>query len=217
MSASWFVPGIRGASPLVPPARRQGRDVWRLLGTRVVHCPEAAGPAGVTISLRALARTMWRGIPSYRVGSCSRWPAQRGCAQGCLPQIEQAPDDSLPRVLLARWFAGRSCALCAEPLGRPHRFGEQPCVIRPDGRTVRWGDLRAEQVPEVLATCQPVCRTCHIAATFARVLKGGADRPWNRYAARARARRGALARMQTGLPRGPARAGAPGPEEHIAP
>jgi len=214
MLASWFFFGPSSASPLFPPAR----EVWRLRGTRVVDCPEAGGSAGIAIDPRALVRALWRGLPSCRVGSCSRWPGQRGCRQGCLPQIERAPDESRPRVLLARWYVGKSCALCAEPFGAPHRFGERPCVRYADGRTFRWGDLRAEQVPDVLATCQPICRACHIAATFTRVLKGDADRPWNRHAARARARRVALARIETGAsPRTPAKAGAPGSGEHDSP
>ncbi|HLK11026.1 MAG TPA: hypothetical protein VKW76_06570 [Candidatus Binatia bacterium] len=171
---------------------RAVRGVWWFRGTHVVRCPEVGRPAGAALDLGHLALTALRGAPSFRIGACSRWPARRDCAQQCVAQIVQGPRETHPRMLLVRWYAGKACALCADRFGPLHRTRERPAVMWPDGRTARWSEIRVEELPQVLATCQPICRRCHITQVFRR-LYPGVDGPWTREAARAAARRAAAA------------------------
>jgi hypothetical protein len=40
--------------------------------------------------------------------------------------------------------------------------------MSPDGRTMEWGEVRVEDLPEVLRTHRPVCWNCHVAESFRR-------------------------------------------------
>jgi hypothetical protein len=134
---------------------------WR--GARLISCPENRRPAGVRLSVgRAMARQ------ELRLKDCSRWPEKKNCGQECLRQIDNAPDGCLVSSILAGWYAGRECVCCGKPLGAMEWHERKPALLSPDGRSVEWQELRAEQVPDVLATHRPVCWNCHIVETFRR-------------------------------------------------
>jgi hypothetical protein len=77
----------------------------------------------------------------------------------------------LQRGTLAGWHEGMSCALCGKEL--PVIFGvsgqHKPALLNSDRITFEWADLHVADLPEVLATYQPVCWDCHIVETLYRM------------------------------------------------
>ena len=60
---------------------------FRFRGLRRLGCPVTGAAAEVHIDASHAAFTdAFAGRPRLRVGSCSLWPAQRGCGQRCLTQ-----------------------------------------------------------------------------------------------------------------------------------
>src|SRR5688500_14964416 len=76
---------------------------------RVVHCPATAEV--VTGRLDAL-HDPFGPSKAARIGSCSRWPAARHGAQGCLAEIEASPDGCVLQTIPRDWYRGRDCAYC---------------------------------------------------------------------------------------------------------
>jgi hypothetical protein len=152
-------------------------------GTRVVTCPETGRPAAVEVDARfAAVSQASSGAPVLRLATCSRWPERQSCDQPCLAQIEAAPEDCRVRAMLDGWYAGRACALCRQPFPEIHWTDHKPALRAPTGDTVTWAEIRAEDLPAVLATHAPVCWNCHIAETFRHrhpelVVEAGAPRP----------------------------------------
>ncbi|MGH9578049.1 MAG: hypothetical protein ACRD3R_11485, partial [Terriglobales bacterium] len=108
------------------------------------------------------------GKPSFRLNDCSRWPERRNCAQDCVRQIEAAPLGCLIRNMLDRWYEGKVCTLCRQPVGHVDWYERQPAVRDQEGITREWRDIPATRIPEVLTTHQPVCWNCHVAESFRR-------------------------------------------------
>jgi hypothetical protein len=154
-AAAWFI-----LTPLL-------RLYLRFRGTRVVTCPENRKPAAVQVdALRASLSVA--GTKDLELKQCSRWPEKRGCGQECLAQIEASPEDCLVRTMLTKWYAERSCVVCGKELGQVDWLQHKPALRAPNRESVEWNQVPPETVPEVLATCEPVCWDCHIAATFRR-------------------------------------------------
>jgi hypothetical protein len=64
-------------------------DAWvRFRGGRQVRCPETGEEAEIGLDARRAALSAMFGHPDTRVQHCSRWPARRGCQQGCVSAIE---------------------------------------------------------------------------------------------------------------------------------
>jgi hypothetical protein len=147
--------------------RPVARAYLGLRGTRVVTCPETGKPVAIEVDARHAAVTAASGRPHLRLRDCSRWPERRGCGQECLRQAEEAPEDCLARVMLARWYAGKACVYCGKPF-EVDGWGHKPALMNAGGRTFEWHEVRPEALPEVLATHLPVCWDCHIAETFRR-------------------------------------------------
>ena len=63
------------------------------------------------------------------------------------------------------WYEDRSCTFCGRPLGRIDWSPHKPCLVSPERSLLEWKDIQPERIPLVLATHQPVCRTCFIAET----------------------------------------------------
>jgi hypothetical protein len=82
--------------------------------------------------------------------------------------LDETPDDCLVHSLLAEWFSGKSCALCSKELSLGPDL-QRPALMSPDRTTSEWSDVRAEEIPEILATCQPICWDCHIIETLYRM------------------------------------------------
>ncbi len=165
---TWLIVVIALAALALLAFRAFGRPFLKYRGKRLITCPENRQPAAVDIDARHASATAALGRIELRLGSCTRWPEKRNCAQECLRQIETAPDGCLIKTILTRWYTGKSCALCGKPLAQIEWLEHQPGVMG-DGRETRvWNEIAPETVPGVMATQNPVCWNCHIAETFRR-------------------------------------------------
>lgn len=141
---------------------------WMARGTRLVTCPETEEPVAVEIDPMDAAFHTFLKTREVHLQSCSRWPEKAGCGQECMGQITAAPNGCLVRSILAEWYAGKSCSLCGKEL--PVEWGQhKPALMSPGRVTFEWGDLRVEDLPEVLATHRPVCWDCHVVETLYRM------------------------------------------------
>jgi hypothetical protein len=142
----------------------------RMRGVRVVVCPETARPAAVTISAARAALSAICEQPGLRVAQCSRWPERTACNEACTAQVAVAPRETLAFSIVKRWYAGKTCALCLEPIGPPPAVGAQPGLLNlaltqpPD--TVTWRDVPADELPSLFSTHLPVCARCHVREQF---------------------------------------------------
>ena len=140
----------------------------RYRGKRVITCPETRQPAAIEVDAGHAALTAAVGHPDLRLKSCTRWPEREDCGQECLLQVELSPEDCLIRNILTNWYADKPCVSCGKQIGEIHWLDRKPALLSPEGKTVEWNDVPAEQVPGVLATHFPVCWDCHITETFCR-------------------------------------------------
>ena len=148
--------------------RRIGGAWWKYRGKRVITCPENEMPAGVAVDARHAAATALHGATELRLKQCSRWPERQDCGQSCLAQIEHAPEDCLVRNILVRWYEGKNCAWCGQPIGEIHLAERKPALLIADRGSVEWSEVPPEQLPQTLAVAQPLCFTCHIANAMMR-------------------------------------------------
>jgi hypothetical protein len=167
MPVSMLVVSVLAAIVLFVAVRFAG--AWlRFRGARVIACPGDLRPAGVQLDARRAAQAAVLSSPHLQLSSCSRWPEKAGCGQECLRQIAASPDGCLVRNLLLRWYEGKSCALCGQPIGPIHRLEQRPGLLSEDHVAIDWNDVSAEQLPAVLETSRAVCVSCHLAASFVR-------------------------------------------------
>jgi hypothetical protein len=149
---------------------------WR--GTRVIICPESRQPAGVEVDA-GHAALLAPIHSSLRLKDCSRWPKRSDCGQECLHDIEASSEDCLLRNILAKWYEGKKCALCGKPFGEINWLDRKPALMVPGKPSCEWGEIRPEEVWNVLAIATPVCWNCHIAESFRRRYPElVVDRPW---------------------------------------
>jgi len=139
-----------------------GRAYLKYRGDRVITCPENRRPAAVAVDTGHVLLMTLKGKTDLRLKSCSRWPEKQDCGQDCLRQIEAAPEDCLVRHILTEWYEGKNCALCGKPIGEIHWADHEPALLSAEHRTVEWHEVAAADVPDVLATHQPVCWNCHV-------------------------------------------------------
>ncbi len=139
-----------------------GRAYLKYRGDRLITCPENRRPAGVVVDTRRVLLTTLEGKRDLRLSSCSRWPERRDCGQECLRQIEASPEDCLVRNILAHWYEGKSCAICGHTIGEINWMEHQPALLNADHKTIEWQAVPPADVPDVLASHQPVCWNCHI-------------------------------------------------------
>ena len=144
---------------------RAARSYWKFRGRRIVTCPETGLPAAVDLAMRHIAVTAAFRGPSLQLRDCSRWRERAPCNQPCLRQIEAAPEEFLVLTILAKWYQGKTCICCGRSLGQFTRWGHKPCLMSPDLRMLEWKDVQTEDIPGMLATHAPVCRTCLLAET----------------------------------------------------
>jgi hypothetical protein len=152
------------------------RRYLALRGARLVECPETQAPAAVDIQAARAAFGQ-----SLDLSNCSRWPERQSCGRECLRQIERAPEDCLVRHVVTQWYEGKTCAVCRKPLGEIDWLERKPGLIDRSGTARPWPDVPADQLPQAMASDQPICFDCYVAATFRRehpelVL----DNPWRR-------------------------------------
>jgi hypothetical protein len=136
---------------------------WRRArGERLIVCPENKQPAAVSLDTFDAAFHDFLGTREMHLKSCTRWPEKAGCGQECLTQIESTPDGCRVRSLLLGWYEDKSCALCGKPFGRIETWEHRPALMSPDRKTMEWLEIPAVELPERMATHQPVCWDCHV-------------------------------------------------------
>lgn len=141
---------------------------WKARGRRLVTCPETREPVAVEIDPMDAAFNVLLKTREVHLKSCTRWPERAGCGQACMTQIETAPNGCLVRSVLAEWYEGKPCSLCGK--GLSVEFGRhRPALMSPDRFTSDWSAVRVEEIPEILATYQPICWDCHIIETLYRM------------------------------------------------
>ena len=145
------------------------RAYARLKGKRLVTCPETHQCAAVDVAAGEAAIGAFLNEPTLRLVECSRWPERQSCGQDCLQQVEVDPEHCLVWNIVAKWYEGKTCVFCQKPIGQIHHMDHPPALLGPDFKTAEWKDVRPEQLPDVLATHQPVCWNCHIAESFRRL------------------------------------------------
>lgn len=148
---------------------RAVRSYRRARGKRLVTCPETNQTAAVELDATGAVIGELRGKADLHLSHCSRWPERQQCGQQCLAQIEAAPEDCLVRNQVARWFAGKPCVYCGKAIAHIDGWAEhRPALRDSEGKTILWGEIRAEKLPGLFSTCLPVCWDCHISETFRR-------------------------------------------------
>jgi hypothetical protein len=157
----WLLFLVLFALSFLPMLWLGARTYFRYRGTRVVTCPETGMPAAVRVDGGRAAGSASIGELEVRLSACSRWPERNGCGQACLSQIEAAPADCVVRTMLVQWYQGADCAICGREIGEVHWVEYEPALLTPGRKTVEWEDVTAENLAEVLATCQRVCWRCH--------------------------------------------------------
>jgi hypothetical protein len=145
------------------------RLYFQFRGARVIRCPENLKLAVVEVNAGRLALSGLLGPRNLRLQNCTRWPEKAGCGQECLAQIASAHDGCLVRSMLADWYIGKTCVLCGRAFEKIDWLDSKPGLLNPEGKTVEWGDISPEKVPEALFTHQPVCWNCHTTETFRRL------------------------------------------------
>ena len=165
MSALALVSVIIAVAALVLVITPIVRCYVRYRGTRLVTCPETKSPAAVEVDAFQVAMSEG-GTHKLRLKECSRWPEREDCGQNCLSQIEASPEDCLVRNIITKWYEGKNCAICGNPIGRIDWLEHKPGVLGPDRKTTLWSEFRPEELPGVMATQQPVCWNCHISSAF---------------------------------------------------
>jgi len=139
------------------------RNWFRFRGVRLIVCPENYQPAAVKVDARRAARwAALSGEADLRLNACSRWPEKEGCDQACLSQIENSPETCALHSIVETWFHGKRCYFCR------HVIDEPAAVVTPHGGVMEWTAILPEQVPNVFAVSDPVCRRCFMVESFRR-------------------------------------------------
>ena len=142
-------------------------DAYRTYrGERIITCPETGKAAAVEVDAGRAAMAALRGSHALQLRDCSRWPERAGCGQDCLAQIEESPQGCLVRSIVARWYDGKTCALCGATFDSIESWEHHPALRSPDGTTMEWSEVAPERLPEIMQTHAPVCWNCHVAESF---------------------------------------------------
>jgi len=142
------------------------REYWKLSGKMLVTCPENRHTEAVEIASGRAAAEALLGREHLELKTCSRWPERKDCGQDCLSQLEKDPASHWIWNIATSWYAGKSCIYCKKPIVDLNHFDHRPALLSLEGKTVEWDEIRAQDLPEMLASSLPVCWNCHIAETF---------------------------------------------------
>ena len=145
------------------------RGYLRARGKRLVTCPETHCAAAVELDAAGAGLKAFRGGTYHCLQDCSRWPENKDCAQECLPQVESSGQGCLVQNIVAEWYKGKVCVYCHKAVDNVADWtAHMPALLTPESKTVSWGDVPAERLPDIFTTHHPVCWSCHIAETFRR-------------------------------------------------
>jgi len=114
----------------------------------------------VVVDAGHAAATAIGGAPDLRLAGCSRWPEYAGCVQQCLSQIYSSPESCRVRSILTQWYEGKCCVWCGKPVSEAYWTNCNPTVLTA-GLTKEWSEIPVVELPETLATAQPVCFDCY--------------------------------------------------------
>ena len=101
--------------------------------------------------------------PELRLSDCSRWPEKANCGQECLSQIRHSGADCLVANILTKWYEGKDCAACGQPIGQIDWAGSHPALLVADQESVEWERISADKLTETLGGALPICFACHTA------------------------------------------------------
>lgn len=144
---------------------------FRMRGTRIVTCPEAKQPAAVTVNAAHSALSGLFDPADIEISTCSRWPARPECDQACAREIAREPKRTTAFQMMAEWYAGKQCAICGRAMPPLSHFAPEPGLLSPaspNGVTIAWTDVPADQLAKMLPTHLPVCSSCHLITWFRR-------------------------------------------------
>jgi hypothetical protein len=145
------------------------RVYLRMRGKRLVTCPENHCTAAVELDAKGAGLRAFRGGTYLCLRDCSRWPEKHDCAQDCLTEVNALGQGCLVRNIVAGWYQGRTCVYCRKPVDNVADWtGHMPGLVDQDYKTVSWGDVPPEKLPDVFTTHKPVCWSCHMTETFRR-------------------------------------------------
>ena len=162
---TYVVVAILAAAVLGIGFRRSYKAFVTFRGKRVMACPETGEAVAIELQARQAALLALFQSPALRVQACSRWPERAGCDEACVRDIEAAPAEHRVPDMLIEWCHQRPCACCGAPLPRVHVGQHQPHLMNQDRKIVEWRQVPAQDLPQVLNTCEPVCETCLLAET----------------------------------------------------
>ena len=137
-------------------------------GRRIVSCPETHCDAAVRVNAGNAAYEALLGSEQLKLSECSRWPEKQGCGQDCLRQIEDDPKACLVSAIVTHWYQGKECVYCHKPFSEIHWHDHPPALRAPEGKTLQWNEVPAENLQAILKSHSPVCWNCHMAETFRR-------------------------------------------------
>ena len=132
---------------------------YRNRGRQSVKCPDSGHRADVEVDRKFAFWSALRGEEHTRLESCSRWPEKSECGQECLAQIEPSPEN-IERTL-AKWYEGKSCAICARALAPADWQRSRLAVLNEQQQLFELRQLRLEEFALRLEHMQPLCWTCH--------------------------------------------------------
>lgn len=142
---------------------RRITTAWtRYRGHRLVICPESQRPAGVVVDAVHAAATAAAGNPELRLIGCSRWPERAACGQECMAQVQSSPSDCLVDHVLTRWYDGKFCAWCGQPVGKAYWTACKPVLLTNREVLRQWDEIPIPEVPEALSGAVPVCFHCFV-------------------------------------------------------
>jgi hypothetical protein len=144
-------------------AWRLGSIWWKNRGQRVITCPETKAPAGVVVDAGHAASGLFGQGPDLRLSDCTRWPEKAGCGQECLSEVRDTGADCLVRNIVAKWYRGKDCAACGQPIGEIDWTASRPALVIADRSSVEWNAIPADKLMETLAVALPICFRCHTA------------------------------------------------------
>ena len=135
------------------------QNYYRNRGRQSVTCPDSQQTAGVEVDNEFAFWAALRGQEHSRLKSCSRWPEKGDCGQECLAELEPSPEN-VDR-LLAKWYEGKTCALCARTLTPSDWRRSRLAVLNEQHKLFELRQMQLDQLQASLQHMRPLCWNCH--------------------------------------------------------
>jgi hypothetical protein len=69
-------------------------------------------------------------------------------------------------AMLRRWYDGKRCALCAQPIAPMHGDSRPGLLDRTTRRATAWDEVAEADLPRALEQHDPICASCVTAESF---------------------------------------------------